>query len=340
MKAVVINSFGGPEVFQIADLPEPKVEPGHVVIQVKGSSVNQVDCKIRSGAIPSITPPFPAVLHGDVSGVVIEVGPDVTTFKTGDEVYGCSGGVKGTGGALAEYMLCDVQTLAKKPKLLPLQDAAALPLVTITAWIALFYKLNFSAGHHILIHGGAGGVGSTAIQLAKSVGGNISTTVGSETDFAAVKKLGSQGVINYHKEGVQDYVKRLTENQGFEMIFDTIGEKNLPNSFQAAALNGAIATTAARSTLDLTPMHQKALSLHSVFMLLPLLNGKERQMFKDILDKAATLVDAGKLVPFIDSNRFHILDVAKAHAYLESKKTKGKVVLHWDMHKRREESGI
>lgn len=330
MKAVVINAFGGPEVFQVTNIPKPEVPPGHVLIQVKGSSVNQVDCKIRSGTVPSITPSFPAVLHGDVAGIVTEVGPNVVTFKAGDEVYGCSGGVKGTGGALAEYMAADAQTIAKKPKYLSFTEAAALPLATITAWMALFYKLNLAPSQHILIHGGVGGVGNIAVQLAKSVGANVSATVGADSDFATARSLGAQGVINYHQEDVVNYVKRLTNDRGFDMIFDTIGEKNLPNSFQAAALNGAIVTTAARLSLDLTPMHQKALSLHLVFMLLPLLKNQDRQAFGAILSKAAQLVDAGQLKPLIDQARFSIADVAKAHAYLESGKAKGKVALFWD----------
>jgi len=330
MKAVLINAFGGPEVFQATDIPKPEVPPGHVLIQVKGSSVNQVDCKIRSGAVPSIAPSFPAVLHGDVSGIIAEVGSNVSTFKVGDEVYGCSGGVKGTGGALAEYMLADVQTIAKKPKFLSFAEAAALPLVTITAWIALFYKLNLGPSQHILIHGGVGGVGNIAIQLAKSIGATVSATVGADSDFAAARSLGAQGVINYHQEKVADYVKRLTHEKGFDVIFDTIGEKNLPNSFQAAALNGSIVTTTARISLDLTPMHQKALSLHLVFMLLPLLKNQNRQMFGAILSKAAQLVDAGSLKPLIDPTHFSIAEVAKAHAYLESGKAKGKVILSWD----------
>jgi NADPH2:quinone reductase len=292
--------------------------------------VNPVDYKIRSGRLPSIASPFPAVLHGDVSGIIIELGPNVTLFKVGDEVYGCSGGVKGIGGALAEYMVADVLTIAKKPKFLSLAEAAALPLVTIAAWIALFYKLNLKAGQHILIHGGVGGVGSIAIQLAKSAGAVVSTTVGADSDFATARALGAQGVINYRREPVADYVKRLSHEKGFDVIFDTVGETNLLNSFQAAASNGSIVTTNSRVSLDLTLMHQKALSLHLIFMLLPLLKHQNRQEFQAILTRVAQLVDSGKLKPLIDSSRFSITEVAQAHSHLESGKAKGKVIISWD----------
>lgn len=329
MKAFIINAFGGPEVFESIDLPKPKVVPGSVLIQVRGTSVNPLDCKIRSGAFPSITPSFPAVLHGDVSGVITEIGERVTAFKLGDEVYGCAGGVKGMGGALAEFMIADARMIAKKPKNLSFADAAALPLVTITAWMALFYKLDLKPHHHILIHGGLGGVGHIAVQLAKSIGATVATTVGTPHDFETARGLGAKEVIDYHKESVAEYVKRLTQGKGFDVIFDTVGEKNLLNSFQAAALNGAIATTSARIALDLTPMHQKALSLHLVFMLLPILKNEKPEVFGQILEKAAKLADSGVLQPLIDPNRFAIDDVAKAHAHLESHKAKGKVVLSW-----------
>lgn len=330
MKAFAINAFGGPEVFQPIDIPKPKIEPGTVLIQVKGSSVNPIDCKIRSGAVPSIAPPFPAILHGDVSGVVAEVGEGVTQFKPGDEVYGRAGGVKGTGGALAEFMLADTRTIAKKPKNLSFAEAAAMPLVTITAWMALFYKLDIKPHQHILIYGCLGGVGHIAVQLAKMAGATVAATVSVDSDVEIARKLGANEVINYRKEPVADYVKRLTHDKGFELIFDTVGENHLPSSFQAAALNGSIATTAARVTLDLTPMHQKALSLHLVFMLLPLLKNEGREVYGQILEKAAKLADAGTIRPLIDATRFTMADVGKAHVHLESKKAKGKVVLTWE----------
>src|SRR3990167_10968859 len=146
MKAQVINSFGDPSVFTLVDIPIPQIKPGHVLIKVHATSVNTIDCKIRSGAVASIAPDFPAILHGDVAGTIESVGDAVTNFKKGDEVYGCGGGVRGLGGALAEFMLVDAKLIAKKPKSLSMQDAAALPLVSLAAWEALFDKANLVAG--------------------------------------------------------------------------------------------------------------------------------------------------------------------------------------------------
>src|SRR5438874_1644101 len=116
MRAQIIEEFGDPSVFKLTDIAKPQIRPGHVLIKVAGTSVNQIDCKIRSGAVPHLAPPFPAILHSDVVGVIAEIASDVLQFKVGDEVYGCAGGMHGTaGGALAEYMLADAKLLAKKP---------------------------------------------------------------------------------------------------------------------------------------------------------------------------------------------------------------------------------
>lgn len=143
MKSQVIQSFGEPSVFQLKEIPKPELKPGHVLIQVKATSVNPIDTKVRAGAVPAVAPELPAVLHGDVAGVVSEVGEGVTEFEIGDEVFGCAGGFKGTsGGALAEFMLADADLLAHKPKNLTMEEAAALPLVSITAWEALFNRVQ------------------------------------------------------------------------------------------------------------------------------------------------------------------------------------------------------
>jgi NADPH2:quinone reductase len=329
MRAQIIDQFGPPSVFKSVEIPRPRCETGHVVIQVKATSVNQIDCKIRAGLVPDIAPSLPAVLHGDVAGVITEVGPQVASLKVGDEVYACAGGVKGTAGALAEFMLADAACVAKKPACLSFEQAAALPLVTITAWTAFFLRAQLKAESTVLIHGGVGGVGHISIQLARSVGAKITATVGSEEDFELAYQLGAHEVVNFRKESVKDYVNRITGGHGFQVIFDTVGGKNLDLSFQAAALNGTIVTTSSRSTNDLTPLHQKGLSLHVVFMLIPLIYHLDRLSQGEILRKAAKLAEEGKLIPLIDDRRFSISNIANAHEYLESGKATGKVIATW-----------
>lgn len=327
MKAQIINAFGDPSVFSMIELPLPTLKPGHVLIKVHATSVNPIDCKVRSGAVSGIAPLFPAILHGDVSGTIEAVGEGVHHFKKGDEIFGCAGGFRDLGGALAEYMLADAKLIAKKPKSISMNVAAALPLVCITAWMALFDKAKLKSGQHILIHGGVGGVGHIAIQLAKWAGAKVFTTVRKQNDFATVKSLGADEVINSQEEDVAHYKNRLTHDNGFEIIFDTVGGPNLENSFAAAAVNGTVVTIAARATLDLTPMHSKGLSLHCVLMLIPLLSGEHRETYGDILEKIAHIVDEGKLKPIIDPHQFTLDNVTEAHKLLESGNAHGKIVI-------------
>jgi len=172
MRAQIIDAFGEPDVFRMATLPDPQPGPGEVVVALAATTVNPVDYKIRRHG-PSIAPALPAVLGCDVAGTVVAVGADVTAFKVGDEVYGCAGGVAGvSGGSYAEHIAADARLLARKPATLSLREAAALPLVTITAWEGLD-RAGVGAGTTVLIHGGAGGVGHVAIQLAKARGATV-----------------------------------------------------------------------------------------------------------------------------------------------------------------------
>ena len=327
MKAQVIRSFGDTSVFQLEEIPVPTVLPGHVLIEVKATSVNPIDTKVRSGAVPAVSPSLPAILHGDVAGIVHEVGEGVTEFRLGDEVYGCAGGFKGTSGALAQFMLADARLLTHKPKNLTMEEAAAIPLVTITAWEALFDRANLQAGDEILIHGAAGGVGHVAIQLAKWKGAKVYTTASSDEKIQIAKEFGADVTINYRESSVSDYVHTYTNGEGFPFIFDTVGGENLDRSFQAAALHGKVVSIAARSTHDLTPLHSKALTFHVVFMLLHILNESHRQQQGETLKKITKIIEDGQLRPLIDSKVFTFDDVAEAHQYLDSNGAVGKVVL-------------
>ena len=327
MKAQIIQSFGDPSVFQLEEVSKPELKPGHVLIQVKASSVNPIDTKVRAGAVPAVAPEFPAVLHGDVAGLVYAVGEGVTEFKVGDEVFGCAGGFKGTGGALAEFMLADADLLAHKPKNLTMEEAAALPLVAITAWEALFNRAHLVPGQDILIHAATGGVGHIAIQLAKWKGATVYTTASSQEKLEIGTRLGADVTINYREESVHDYVQKHTDGKGFDVVFDTVGGENLDRSFEAAAVHGTVAAIAARSTHDLSPVHSKGLSLHVTFMLLKILNKDMHKQYGEILKKVAKVVEEGKLRPLVDPNMFTFDEVSKAHEYMESGKAIGKIVL-------------
>ena len=328
MKVQAILSFGDCSIFKIIDLPKPKVKPGYVLIRVMATSVNPVDCKVRSGQYGQICPEFPAILHSDVAGIIEEIGPEVTEFSVGDEVYGCAGGFKNESGALCEFMLADARLIAKKPKMLNMLEAAALPLVSITAWEALFEKVKIGFGQKTLIHAGTGGVGHIAVQLAKWAGAEVATTISSMEKEELAQSLGAKETINYTVESVQDYVDRLTHGKGFDVVFDTIGGDNLDKSLTAVTLYGNVVSIQAKSSHDVTPLHAKSASLHGVFMLLPLLYNLQRERHGKILKQIATLVDDGYLKPLVDPLVFSFDDIDKAHAYLESGNAIGKVVVH------------
>ncbi len=327
MRAQLIREFGSSAVFETADFPTPELKPGYVLIEVRASSVNPVDYKVRRSG-PPIAPQLPAVLHADVAGVVRAVGEGVASFRPGDEVYGCAGGVKGQGGALAEFMLADARLIAKKPATLDFAQAAALPLVTLTAWEGLIDKANVGAGQRVLVHGGTGGVGHVAVQLAKWRGAHVTATVGSAEKLQLAKQLGADEGINYREEDVQDYVTRLTDGAGFDVVFDSTGGDNLVRSFEAAKLNGTVITPSSSKTYDLSVMHAKGLSLHVVFMLIPMLHNLGRERHGEILAEAARLADSGQLQPLLDPKRFTFADVGKAHDYLEQGRATGKVVFN------------
>lgn len=327
MEAMIIRQFGDPGVFEKANVARPQIYPGQVLIRVAATSVNPVDCKIREGKLAAIAPDFPAILHGDVAGIIEEVGDNVEGFNVGDEVYACAGGVKGTGGALAEFILADAKLVALKPGKLDFRKAAALPLVGITAWTALIDKAQIHAGQKVLIHGATGGVGHLGIQLAKARGATVYATCSSDSKAAIARDLGADHAINYRQMDVETYVDKFTEGNGFDVVFDTVGGDNIKKCFEAASLNGAVVSVSTRSSQDLSLMHSKGLSLHVVFMLIPLLHDTGRAHHGEILREIAKLVDRSQLQPLLDNSSFSIADASAAHQRLESGQAVGKIVL-------------
>lgn len=333
MKAFVIENFGKPTVFQTANLPIPEILSHHILIRVKATSINPVDLKIRQGVLADLAPVFPAVLHGDVAGVVEAVGDDVEGFKVGDEVYACAGGVRGTGGALAEYMLADANLAAHKPKSLSMTEAAALPLVSITAWEGLIDRAQVQPGQKVLVYGSTGGVGHIAVQLAKWAGAIVYASVSDDRKAAIAHELGADVTINYRQSSVDEFVTQHTDGQGFDLVFDTVGNDNLQNAFRAVKLNGTVVSLVSLSQQDLSLLHAKGLTLHLVYMLLPMLFGVNRSYHGEILAKIARLVDEGKVRPLLDAKSFTFADIADAHTYAQSGAAIGKIALEQSFQK-------
>jgi NADPH2:quinone reductase len=322
MRAALLREFAGPQNLSLGDIPIPGVQPGTVLVRAVAASANPVDISVSNGT--PISPALPAALGCDVAGIVESIGEGVTGFAPGDEVFGCVGGVRGSGGTLAEFVLADAKLLAHKPRVLSMREAAALPLVAITAFDGI-ERAAVSSAHHVLIHGGGGGVGHVALQIALARGATVSTTV-SARSFALAERMGAANVIDYRTETVEAYTARLTQGAGFDVVFDTVGGPHLDQSFQAARNGGQVISTIGLAQIDLTPMHRKALSLHVIFMLLPLLTGEGRERHGAILREVAALAEDGKLRPLIDESRFTLENAGEGYRRLKSGEATGKIV--------------
>ena len=221
--------------------------------------------------------------------------------------------------------MADVNRIALKAKNLSMREAAALPLVGITAYEGL-QRAGVTAGKKVLVHGGSGGVGHVALQLARHFGANVYSTGGGDKQLALIEQLGATA-INYRTETVDSYVQQHTDSHGFDVVFDTVGGENMANSFAAAALNGNVASTVSMLELDLTTMHFKGLSLHVVFMLIPMLHQHKREEHAKILKALTAIAEAGALKPVLDESDYTLTQISEAHARLESGNAMGKVVV-------------
>jgi len=330
MKAYRVHEYGEAARFIAEDVNKPEAKEGHVVVEVKATSLNPVDHKLLKNNL-GINPALPGTLHMDVAGVITEVGAGVTDFKTGDEIFGCAGGLKGKAGniegALADFMLADSKLIALKPKSLSFSESAALPLVTITAWEGLFDRAHIKKGDHVLVHAGTGGVGHIGIQLARQQGARVASTVSSEDKSKIARGLGADDIIFYRDETVADYTQRLTGGEGFDVVFDTIGADNLDKSLEAVKVCGQVISIIGQNQHDLTPMHIKGLSLHLVFMLLPMLTGNGRAHHGSILKEVAEWIDKGFVKPLIHAEKFSFAQANEAHALFAGNKHIGKIVL-------------
>lgn len=310
----------------MGQLDKPVADAGQVLVKIAASSVNTADLMARSlGPVIDFIPKTPAVLGMDFAGVVEAVGEGVDGFAPGDEVYGCAGGVAQHQGTLAEYIAADVRLIAKKPASLSMVEAASLPLVSITAYEALVDRLKVAPGQKVLIHGGAGGVGSVAVQIAKSLGARVYATGSGDRGLSTIQDLGAIP-IDYKSQSVESYVEQHTEGKGFDLVFDTVGGANLPTSFAGVKLNGNVATTVSIGEIDLTQAHLRGASLHVIYMLIPMIHDHGASRHAEILQEMTKLAEAGQVHAVVDSV-FPLEQAADAHRKLESKTATGKIVV-------------
>jgi NADPH:quinone reductase len=323
MRAYIVENAGG--AFRQVDIPRPSPAAGQVLVRVYASGVNPLDTKIRAGKAAHARQPLPAVLGLDMAGVVEETGRGVTSFRPGDEVYGMVGGVGGLQGTLAEMIAVNADLLALKPKTLSMREAAALPLVTITAWEGMIDRARAHGGQKVLVHGGAGGVGRIAVQLAKACGAEVFATVSVEKR-SVVEELDAIA-IDHHALLTEQYVGVHTGGEGFDIVYDTVGGAAIDASFAAVRrYTGHVVSCLGWSTHSLAPLSFRGATYSGVFTLIPLLTGQSQAHHGEILREAAALVEAGKLKPFLNERRFTASDLEAAYALVESGPL-GKVVV-------------
>lgn len=322
MKAMAAVAYGKPDVIQWADVPEPVVGPWDILIEVDHAGINPVDTKIRQGGYGDSA--FPLVQGYDVSGVVKQRGDKVTRFKVGDEVYGCGSLIRPGGNA--PRMAMDSRLAAKKPNNISHAEAAAMPLVTITAWEALHKRCRLHASQTVLIQAGGGGVGHIAIQLAKIQGSRVITTASSDDALALCKEAGADVIINYKKEDVLKRVMEETKDKGCGVVFDTVGDATFNESLECVGLNGQIVTILAPDTTNVRKGFRKNISLHFEYMPMPAIHGIDMDSHGSIMETACELVEAGKLKVHV-SEVIDLADLAKGHTQQETGRTVGKIAV-------------
>lgn len=330
MQAAVLDASNG--AFRTAQVPRPDPRPGQVLVRIGASAFNPLDIKIRAGQAAHARQPLPAILGIDLAGVVEAVGDSVSAFRHSDEVYGMTGGVGGLQGSLAEYAAVDADLLAPKPVNLAMREAAALPLIFITAWEGLVDRAAVHSGQKVLIHGGAGGVGHVAVQIARAFGADVFAT-GSAASMAFIERSGAVA-IDYREMSVEDYVAKFTGGRGFDIVYDTVGGATLDASFNAVSRFGHVVSALGWGTHALAPLSFRAASYSGVFTLLPMLTGEGRAHHGDILREATRLIEAGKVIPRVDPRHFKLATVAEAYRALASNDAAGKIVV--DIHEKAE----
>lgn len=311
MKSAQFKRYGGSEVIEINQItPMPTLNAGNVLVEVKAAGINPIDWKIREGHMQQmIKLQFPSTLGMDFSGVIKQVGEKLTSsdFKQGDEVYGQAGVTNGGSGAFAELALANIDHIAHKPKRLNHLEAAAIPLVGVSAWQALVENMGLSKGQKILIHGGAGGIGSIAIQLAKLIGAYISTTA-NVNDKQFVQGLGADQTIDYNSQKFEDLL------HDYDAVFDTIGGDTYKRSFKVLKKGGTIISMLEQPNSELMQQYDVKVAFQFT------------QVNRQRLTKLAQWVDQNNIRINVDRT-FSLDEAAKALDYQKNVHPRGKVVI-------------
>ena len=340
MKAIVFAEHGGPEVLQYTEVPEPKLGHGDVLVRVRACALNHLDLWVRKG-LPGVQIPLPHIPGSDVAGEVARVGEGVTRTKVGQKVLlapglscnvcdACLAGLDNTcrrytilgymvDGGCAEYVRAPEVNVLPMPERLSFEEAAAVPLVFLTAWHMLMTRAALRPGETALVLGAGSGIGSAAIQIARLAGARVIATAGSDEKLAKARELGADEFINHRKHDILEEVKKLTNRRGVEVVFEHVGAATFEKSLQSLATMGRLvtcgATTGAEVKFDLRRLYVHHWSILGSYM------GTRGE-----LRSVVALVEQGKLRPVVDKV-FPLAEAASAHAHLEKREQFGKVVL-------------
>jgi alcohol dehydrogenase len=312
MKSAQIKRYGGSEVVEINQSTPAPNDPsaGKVLVRIKAAGVNPADWKVREGYFQQMMPlQFPSTLGMDFSGIVEKVGEGVSDFKYNDEVYGQASLIRGGSGAFAEMALANADTIAHKPKTLSHEEAAGLPLAGVSAWQALVETIGLSKDQKILIHGGAGGIGSIAIQFAKHLGAYVATTVSTNDKEFVKEELGADEVIDYKTQNFEDAL-----SHDYDAVFDTVGGETYTRSFKVLKRGSIIVSMLEQPNQELMDRFEvKAISQFT-------------QVNRERLTKLAQWVEQNNIRVNVDKT-FPLDEAAKALDYQRDVHPRGKVVL-------------
>ncbi len=330
MKAILMSSAGGPEVLAQYDVEKPDLpSPNHVRVKLSAAGVNPLDAKLR--AKPIYHPDkLPAILGCDGAGIVEKIGSAVTRFKVGDAVFFNNGGIGDEPGCYAEFTTVHEEYCAATPANIGLQDLAGLPLVLITAWEALIERANLQAGQTILIHGGTGGVGHIALQLANHLGARVAVTVSDDKKEGLAQGLEAEKIVRYKEMDFVMDVEEWSGGKGVDVVLDTIGGDVFLRSMNVARIGGKIVTllSTPMSLEDTQLARLRNLAICYEMMLTPqvIRNHEERIRQRKILEQGARLAESGDLGVLV-SYALPLKDAAEAHRIIEQGHVLGKIIL-------------
>jgi len=326
---MMMTACGGPEVLQEQQCPNPEIsDPADMLVRLKAAGINPVDTKLRNNGL-YFPDALPAILGCDGAGVVEETGDAVQGFAPGDEAFFCYGGLGQQSGNYAEYNVIPACVAAQKPAALDFAQAAAAPLVLITAWEALFDRAGMHAGQKVFVHAGAGGVGHVAIQLAKITGCKVATTVSDDKKAAFVASLGADCIINYKKQDVTKALLDWTDGLGVDIAFDTVGGAAFSQLIPAVRVYGdLVSLLQIPGETDWKSLRLRNIRIAQELMLTPMVLGLRDALAHhgDILMRCAGYMQQGKLRVHV-AHHLPLSQAAEAHCLIEAGGMCGKIVL-------------